>query len=115
MAEVDDRLDPQLGQAGERLVAERPVVPPGADPCPVDGRPPSEVRQPEPGDQVEVLSPAAIVVARLHLVLAEEPAAAVRDDRVAPLDPRREEEARHRRSTLSEHETSAVTPGGGPV
>ena len=89
MAEVDDRRDVAPLQLGEGEVGEFPVELVRAEVGLVERRPVAEIIDPDLLDAVEILAPAFVVAADLHLVDAR---LAVVDRRDAVLDPRREHE-----------------------
>ncbi len=89
VAEVDDRRDVAAPQFGECQVGELPVELVGPQVGLMDRRPVAQEVDPDFLDAVEILAPALIVTADLHLVDA---GLAVIDRRDAVLDPGREHE-----------------------
>jgi len=89
MAEVDDRRNIAPLQIVHCQVGEFPVVPARGEKCLVKRRPEAKEGNAEILDAVEVLAPAAIMIARLHLVDAR---LAVVDRGDAVFDPCREHE-----------------------
>ena len=97
MAEVDDRRDLASPQLGEGEIGELPVEPVGPEIGFVDRRPVTEIVDPDLLDAVEILAPALIVAADLHLI---DSSLAVIDRRDAVLDPGREHEVGDRSISL---------------
>ena len=102
MAEIDDGHDPEAAQLGEGFIREAPVIAAGAEKGAVDRRAIAQEVDAQVLHQREVLPPALVEVAALHLV---DPRPAVVDGRVAVLD------------AGAEHEVGdgGCPPGGAPT
>jgi hypothetical protein len=84
VAEIDDRRDVETFQFREGDVGEFPVVLAGAEKGGVDGRAVAQELDARFDDESEILAPALVMAAHLHLIDA---GAAVVDRRDAVFDP----------------------------